>query len=329
MNRFSYLAACGIVALAAHSTGDAEQPDLPDEPEGEGLTFVYIHGFGGLKKNPEFCQNMREFIAESGGGSQVINYEWDSVKVSPLRAGASWKTSQQHADKEAGRFKSEVLDKLEKKKSRYVLVGFSVGSRVVLGALEKTSDELKSLKGIYFLGSALTRDTTLRNRDALPEGMKITNYHSPSHDIVHRAAFEFMSPVPAGGRVGFSDGTLFENLPVSCSHAHKGVGVHIDYSGLAEAIAEIELYQSGARRPGETKFNWKTRVGEGGVWWNRVATVRASHGATPVEVDIEQHNMRHGYFRALLVDDTGGRTRIARGEDLGAILSEIDAEFEG
>jgi hypothetical protein len=329
MNRLTYRAACGIIALVAYTAINAAQPDPPEEPEGDDLTFVYIHGFGGLKEDPEFCQKLREFIGERRVDARVINYEWDSVKVSPLRAGASWKTSQQRADKEAKRFKSEVLDKLEKAKTPYIIVGFSVGTRVVLGALEQTTAKLKSLEGIYFLGSALTNDATLENRETLPAGMKIVNYHSPSHDIVHRAAFEFMSPIPAGGRVGFSDRTLFENLPVSCSHAHKGVGIHIDYSSLAEAIAEIELYQTGARRPGETKFNWKTRVGDGGVWWNRVAKVRASHDSSPVEVEIEQHNVRHGYFRALLVDKKGGRTRIARGEDLGAILTEINAEFEG
>ena len=100
------------------------------------ITFVYIHGFGGEKQSPQFCDNMREFLAGADNQSRVVNYRWDSVKVNPLRAGASWQSSQKRADQEAGRFRRQIIDKLEGEQCHYVLVGFSVGSRVIMGALE-------------------------------------------------------------------------------------------------------------------------------------------------------------------------------------------------
>ncbi len=287
------------------------------------ITFVYIHGFGGEKEAPQFCDNMRGFLAGTNNRSRVVNYRWDSGKVDPLRAGASWQNSQKRADQEAGRFRREIINRLEEGQSPYVLIGFSVGSRVIMAALEDIDSPLRNLCGVYFLGSAMTRDSTLTDRAVLPSGMKIINYHSPLRDTVHSAAFNFMSEIPAGGQVGFDDHAVFENRRVSCSHAHKGIGVHIDYSGLAGAIASLELYRMGFRIPGKTKLNIAMPVGEGSVWWNKVLPVEVLRDNGPARFEIEQHNMRYGYFRALRISDEGKRTRVARGENLHAILEQL------
>jgi hypothetical protein len=193
-----------------------------------------------------------------------------------------------------------------------------------LDSLDSCDAELKGLRGAYFLGSAMTKDATLKQRVALPEGMKITNYHSPLRDLVHRMAFDFMSDTPAGGRVGFDDTEVFENYPVSCAHAHKGVGVATDYSGLAEAIAYLELYDHGTKIPGRTKLNWETPVMEGDVWWNKVRTITLPEPqGESVALELEQHTMRPGYYRALLVGKDGRRTRVSRGENLHAIMDVL------
>ncbi len=290
------------------------------------LTFVYLHGFGGVKKDPAFCRNLREYLGEWDLSVEVVNYEWDSVRLNPLKAGASWLKAQRRADEEAVAFGLR-LDELEREAAPYVLVGFSVGSRVVLQALERRDKPLEHLAGVYFLGSAMTKDTSLKQRSALPEGFTIINYHSPRRDEVHRSAFNFMSEIPAGGQVGFDDVTLFANFRVACSHAYKGVGIHIDYSGLAEAIAAIELYRHGVRLPGDTMFNVKTRVGDGDLWWNQVLTAYPTIGGEQVEVVFEQHNLRSGYFRALRVGADGKRIRIARATNLHAILTELGVEL--
>lgn len=279
------------------------------------LTFVYVHGFGGVKKSPEFCVKLSRFLDEKDTPAAVINYEWDSVRVDPLQPGASWLKSQQMADLEAEKFRREVLDRLEDSGRRYVLVGFSVGTRVLLHSLQTTTTELQGLQGLYFLGSAMTKDTTLENRTALPKGMKITNYHSPTRDFVHRLAFNLVSEVPPGGQLGFDDVQLFENLPVSCAHAHKGLAIATDYSGLAEAIAFLELHQAGIEVPGRTKLNWEMPVDDSELWWNTISLQN--------QVALEQHSMRPGYYRAVRVGGDGKRTRIARGENLHAILKAL------
>ena len=136
----------------------------------------------------------------------------------------------------------------------------------------------------------MTKDSTLRERDAMPKGMWITDYHSRLRDIVHSVSFEFMSASAGGGQVGFDDEKVFENYDVSCAHAHKGIGIATDYSGLAEAIAFLELYEHGVVIPGRTKVNWESSVMGGDLWWNKIRTVsvpdREGDSAT---VELEQH----------------------------------------
>jgi len=293
------------------------------------LVVVYVHGFGGEKKNPQFCVNMREFLSETKAPARVENYPWDSVKVDVLKAGASWRESEKRASEESANFATRIIDKYEQARTPYVLVGFSVGSRVVLGALEARKGKLDNLQGVYFLGSAMAKDTGLP-KDVLPDGMKIVNYHSPLRDKVHRTAFSFMSELPAGGEVGYDDATVFDNHAVSCTHTHKGVGVHIDYSQLAVPIGYIELFKKGVTIPGKLSFNVVGKTGEGDVWWNKVLRVSALLDGKRVPVVVEQHNMKADSFRAVIIRDDGTRKRIARSRNLHAILEflKVGAQTE-
>ena len=291
------------------------------------LVFIYVHGFGGEKKSPQFCANMREFLSKTKAPARVENYPWDSVKVDILKAGASWRESEKRADEESLRFAASIIDKYEQARTPYVLVGFSVGSRVVLGALDAHKGKLRALQGVYFLGSAMAKDTSL-SKNVLPAGMKIVNYHSPLRDKVHETAFSYMSDLPAGGEVGYDDTTVFDNYAVCCTHAHKGIGVHIDYSQLAVPIGYIALFKKGILVPGALSFNLDGEVGEGDVWWNKVLRVSAVVDGKQVTAVIEQSNMRADYFRALMIKKDGTRERIARGPNLHAILTflKVDAQ---
>ncbi len=314
------LHACLLVALWSLSAcaGSVGNPST-------NLVFIYVHGFGGEKNNPQFCANMSEFLSKTKAPARVENYPWDSVGVDILKPGTSWHESETRADEESLRFAANVIDKYEQARTPYVLVGFSVGSRVVLGALEARKGNLKALQGVYFLGSAMSKDTRL-SENVLQAGMRIVNYHSPLRDKVHRTAFSFMNDLPAGGEVGYDDTTVFDNYAVSCTHAHKGIGVHIDYSQLAVPIGYIALFKNGVLVPGRLSFNFGLKVGEGDVWWNKVLRVSAVVGGRQVPVVIEQSNMRADYFRALVSKKDGTRERIARGKNLHSILTFLKVD---
>ena len=305
-----------LATLFAIQSPGADPVKGPPPPEPDSLVFVYVHGFGGVKESPEFYENLNGFLADAEVPSKVINYEWDSEKVDVLHAGSSWLKAQENADAEAAVFKREVIDSLELAGRPYVLVGFSVGSRVLLKGIEACEAPLEHLHGIYFLGSAMTKDTTLKNRDVLPEGLKIVNYHSPTRDLVHQLAFNFMSDVPPGGQEGFDDEEVFENYAVSCAHAHKGIGVATDYSGLAEAIAYLELHDQGVEIAGRTKLNWEMDVMEGDLWWNKLRRVG--------DVEYQQHTARRDYYRAIRIEKNGERKRVARGDNLHAVMAAAE-----
>jgi hypothetical protein len=134
-----------------------------------------------------------------------------------------------------------------------------------------------------------------------------------------------MNRVAAGGLRGFEDADIFENYAVSCTHTHKGIGVHIDYSQLAVAIAYMSLYKEGLVLDGRSGINIATPVGDGDLWWNKVWRVPCHIDGTLQTVKIEQNNMVAEYFRALLIEPDGGRKRIARGSNMHAVLKEINA----
>ncbi len=302
-----------------------ESAPMQSPPESD-LVFVYIHGFGGEKEKPEFCKNLRAFLKKKSLSNRVINYQWDSVKIELLKAGATWREAEEHADAEAAAFKSTLIDVLEAQGTPYVLIGFSVGTRVLLRALEASAGELNMLQDVYFLGSAMPRDADL-DIAALPHGRKIVNYHSPKWDIVHQAAFSFMNRLDAGGQDGFNSTNVFDNMAVSCTHTHKGIGLPIDYSQLAVAIAYIALYKDGVTLPGNTSLNMATPVGDGDLWWNKVLRVQPEVEGATLNIDIEQHTVSADYFRAVLVSQDGRRRRISRGHNMHAILKDVGVKL--
>ena len=102
----------------------------PGSAERAELAFVYIHGFGGLREQPAFHANMQEFVSRVPFRCRAENYAWDSVAVDVLNAGASWRESEKRAGEESTKFRQGVIERLERERTPYVLVGFSIGSRV-------------------------------------------------------------------------------------------------------------------------------------------------------------------------------------------------------
>ena len=135
-------------------------------------------------------------------------------------------------------------------------------------------------------------------------------------------------PGEAGGKVGFEDIDLFNNLPVSCSHLHKGFGIHLDYSNLAYAIGSLELYRCGIAEEGKRRINIGSSVGDGDLFWNRVVSVRREIDGLPGRLDLEQFSARPGSYRAIwTADGSDERRRIARSAGLQHLLKQFDVQM--
>jgi pimeloyl-ACP methyl ester carboxylesterase len=310
-------------ARDALSAPAAAGEPTPDELTGK-LTLVFVHGVGGTNEDQPFVRKLRSVAAKTDYPLTVTCYAWGSVEIRLATAGRNWLAAQRQAVAEAAKFKQAVIDKYERERVPYTLVGHSLGARVIAEALGRCDRRPRFLRGVYFLGAAMPADLKLA-RPALPVGMKIVNYHSPAYDCVLKTAFYFMEGERAGGEVGFDDRESFENYRVACTHLHKGVAVHCDYSQLAIPIAHLCLRGQGAGIPGKTKLNVRAPVASGGTWWNDVATYRdVPLRGRQVTIVLQQHKAKAGHFRAVSTTADGtGRRREAWGDNPNAILEGL------
>jgi hypothetical protein len=333
--RLLILGALFSLAPASVSVATAEEPVVrqrttsdPAEPShnelSSSLRLVFVHGFGGKEEQPPFVENLKRFAVGLEYPLTIETYSWDSVELDYSVAGYNWTIATQKALGEAARFKSDVLDKLERKRKPYVLVGYSLGARVIAEALDRRDRPLSFVRGIYFMGAAMGADFRLK-RSVLPPGMKVVNYHSPTYDQALKIGFYFMAGKRAGGEIGFEDDGTFVNYPVACTHENKGAGIHCDYSQLAVPVGYLCLRTQGVDMPGETRLNVRTRVGEGETWWNDIVTFAdVQLGEEKVTITIQQHKANADHFRAVSqASPDAPRYREAWGNNLHAILAEL------
>ena len=290
-----------------------QQKVLYNQPDKHKLVIIYLHGFGGARKQPAFVDNMQDFLNDHKiTDCKVENFMWDSQKISPKRAGRDWVDAKEKADKTAIKL-GKFINEYEKSKTPYVLVGFSLGTRVIIKTLEQEQN-LKMLQQVFFMGSALPHNLQT-SKKILQKNRKIINYHSIYLDSVLDKTFYFMEGIQAGGQKGFDDSKLFANYPVTCSHLWKPV-ISYDYSTLAEAIGYIALNQQKVTLAGSSNINIKMPVLDGDIWWNDILRVKND------SVLIQQHRDT-GFYRAVDVDSDGSRTRIAWNSNLHTILKEL------
>jgi len=283
------------------------------------IEFVYVHGFGEWRFPPAFEKKAKAYIDENNLSAHVSTYRWDSKKLNPFIVLKQWGEAKENADKEAKVFAEKVLKKYEESGSKYVIVAYSLGTRVVTKAFEHYKKPLKNLNGIYFLGAALDEDFKVA-KGVLPQGMKIANYYSSVLDGALTISYSIVEGNNPGGEVGFSDDTVFDNYRTVCTHVYKGGPIQRDYSNLSEAIIDMTLFKSKVQRKmDEPNMNFEMSVWNGVVHWNDLLTVPSSGKSSY----LFQHNVNTNHYRAVLIDEKGERTRKGWSGDLFALLQRF------
>jgi len=206
------------------------------------MKFIYVNGFGERRFPPAFEKKMKKFVKPLNGYFEVKTFQWGSLKLDLTKVVHQWNEAKKNADRDAQKFAREVIEKCEKEETPYVLIGYSLGTRVIAEALQYPQNELKYLRGIYFLGSALPKDYKLETK-ILPEDFKIINYYSDYLDYMLKLSFYNAEGIKAGGEVGFDDKKCFLNLRTVSTHVYKGGPFQRDYSNLAEAIGYLSLWK--------------------------------------------------------------------------------------
>ena len=285
----------------------------------EKVDFVYVHGFGERRFPPAFERKSKEYVDENKLPANVFTYRWDAKKLNPFIVLKQWKEAKQNADKEGVDFAENVLKKYEEAGQKYVIVAYSLGTRVVTKSFEHYNKPLKSLAGIYFLGAALDNDFKVK-QGVLPEGMKIVNYYSSVLDGALTISYSIREGKDPGGETGFKDEEVFTNYRTVCTHVYKGGPIQRDYSNLHEAIIDMTFFKEKVERETEElNFNIEMAVWNGRVHWNDVLKVPAREKCCY----LFQHNVNTNHYRVVWIDDKGGRCRKGWSGELFALLQRF------
>jgi len=212
-------------------------------------TILFVHGFRGLVNASDFSQEMQElFGLIPDFQANVETWSWKSGGGVVPKDMPDWVMSNFIYVPKAAAALLKKITRYEEEGRAYYLIGYSLGTAVVAEALKKSSLELKMIKGIYFMGAAFPSDTK-RKGIKLPEGIKITNFYSPDYDGILKKYYYHGSIVvegslqEAGGRVGFTDNSLFVNLKTDASHSPSDDKCH--FLNMAPAIGYLIAKKEG------------------------------------------------------------------------------------
>ncbi len=281
------------------------------------LVYIYIHGFLEHGATTDFEDEMRDFVRDWDNDLQVKTYRWDNEKLDPEKVVAQWTEAKEKVQAKAPDFLREVIQKYETEQTPYVLIGYSLGTRLVATALKQNSEPMEYLKGIYFLGSALPADYSFEGI-SLPEGLRIQSYYSDKFDTVLKQIYYLAEGERAGGEIGFADTRILDNFRTACHHVHLGGPVKRDYSTLASAIGWMTLRNQGITRAASKKsvFQLEVPVGSGEIHWNEITQFRDQ------KILIEQ-NSNADFFRGVRIAPDGKRTSLGVSRNLHRLLDEL------
>lgn len=285
------------------------------------VEFVYVHGFGEWRFPPAFEKKSKEYLDNNKLPANISTYRWDSKKLNPFIVLKQWGEAKVNADNEAKVFAEKVLQKNEESGTKYVIVAYSLGTRVVTKSFEHYNKPLKNLVGIYFLGAALDNDFKVKN-GILPAGMKIVNYYSSVLDGALTISYSITEGKDPGGETGFKDEEMFTNYRTVCTHVYKGGPIQRDYSNLHEAIIDMTFFKEKLKRKAEEpNFNFEMAVWDGKLHWNDLLTVPVGKCCY-----LFQHNVNTNHYRAVWIDEKGKRCRKGWSGDLYALLQRFGSK---
>jgi len=206
-------------------------------------TIIFVSGFNASRIAREFTPKLQKWFKQIPDFKvRIKNHGWKSRKmrrgsylIDGIKVPEKWKKANKAALKEARRL-SRRIKSYERKGKAYYLIGYGLGTKVILESLNKQKKKLKNLKGIYFLGAAMPNTSKLRNFRILPKGIKIINFYSPKYDSVLK------SQPQLAGINGFKK-HYFQNFKTEASHSPRDD--KCNYYNLTNTLGYFIAYNEG------------------------------------------------------------------------------------
>ena len=277
----------------------------------DAFKFLCVHGFGGYDENPQLSRQTSTAVARLKLPCEVTTFAWDSRKPTLDRIGYEFGLAVEETVRAAASF-DERIRECELAGVPYFIAGHSLGARVIVEFLNRTTQQSTLCRGIFLLGAAV--DTSCQISPAfLPRGANVINYFSPKDDDVLASAYFNKQGSRAAGSARFEDGSgPIRNYRCSATHAYKPGLVHSDWSRLAPALVEFAAYSEGISLGGRRLPTWRSRLGRGDDWWNNILELdRYEWHRDKVAVQVQQHKFE-GHYR-LSVSGYGTERRYREG----------------
>jgi len=286
------------------------------------MRIVVVHGFGGRNFDHKYAEAMRERTRLVGSPISVETFAWDSRYVDTMSFNSEtllrdWNEAKKNAQGAAAQLAAyigQISDDV------YV-VGFSLGCRVILDAVDRIVREGRRVRGLFLLGAAVDYREPIYMAAKHAE-FGLFNYYSPKRDTVLNKFYKSVEGYPASGSHGFVDlgqGENFaRNYRVACSH-RLGNG----YTMVAEAIAEMILHFENKTVSGDVERSGEVETLGGHVLWNNI--YRRGHlliQRGPVITDALRCHYR-------LIDRSAKNKRLAWSRTLSPLLREIESRASG
>jgi len=265
--------------------------------------IIYIHGFGGKEPYSEFEKKMRLFFESINFRNKISieSYPWNSQHIDLKRITYLWEEAKKEAVYEAEKL-AIYLKNLEKENTHYYLIAFSLGTFVVLNALN-LMNEFNFIKKIIFMGSASPKNFKITAKI----NNKIINYYSIKKDKVLENLYGNIEGIPAGGLVGFDDLNNFINIKTNCVHK-----LGHNYLNLAEAIGYLITFNENFITEGSVNLNWEISTMGGKVFWDDIYEND--------KIIIQQNDYIFKRYRAI---DKISNKRLCWSKNLHAVLKEM------
>jgi hypothetical protein len=211
-------------------------------------TIIFVSGFNASRIAREFTPELQKWFKQIPDFHvRIKNHGWKSRKmrrgsylIDAIKMPERWNEANKKAVREVSRL-SRRIKSYEKKGKSYYLIGYGLGTKVILKSLEKQKKRLNNLKGIYFLGTTLAKNSKLRNPRILPKGIKIINFYSPKYDNVLKSLTK-ITKTKIAGITGFKN-HYFQNFKTDSSHSPRDD--ECNFFNLADSIGYFIAYNEG------------------------------------------------------------------------------------
>ena len=135
---------------------DSEQPALVTPPQAKAPIVWFVHGMVTIREN--FDEEMETLRKTWPNAEKVEMKAWNSPRMNPAQMAVAWSDSLENATAFVPQLAKEIVDLPAEQRDRLILVGHSLGARIVVQTSAVCKNKKVQVKKIILAGAAINND---------------------------------------------------------------------------------------------------------------------------------------------------------------------------